>query len=46
MWEDTRNSRGGRWLIALDPKTDPQMLDDIWLEVVSKNALFKYDLSS
>ena len=38
MWEDDRNKRGGRWMIALDRKERNNQLDKMWLETVSHFA--------
>lgn len=35
MWEDTRNFKGGRWMISLDKKQREHDLDNFWLEIVS-----------
>jgi len=34
MWEDSRNVRGGRWLINLDRKQRESDLDHFWLEIL------------
>jgi len=34
MWEDERNSKGGRWLFTFG-KNNHKLLNEIWLEVVS-----------
>lgn len=34
MWEDERNSRGGRWVIQLEKKFRQSCLDNYWLEVM------------
>lgn len=37
-WEDTRNKRGGRWLISLAKERRHIDLDRLWLETVSGGA--------
>jgi translation initiation factor 4E len=36
MWEDTRNRKGGRWLINMDKRHRMRDLDNFWLETVSR----------
>lgn len=35
MWEDSRNKRGGRWLLSLAKQQRHMELDRLWLETVS-----------
>lgn len=35
MWEDSRNKRGGRWLVSLAKQQRHSELDHLWLETVS-----------
>lgn len=35
MWEDSRNKRGGRWLVSLAKQQRHSELDRLWLETVS-----------
>lgn len=35
MWEDSRNKRGGRWLVSLAKQQRHIELDRLWLETVS-----------
>ncbi|XP_045140727.1 eukaryotic translation initiation factor 4E type 1B isoform X1 [Echinops telfairi] len=35
MWEDSRNKRGGRWLVSLAKHQRHSKLDRLWLETVS-----------
>ena len=35
MWEDSRNRRGGRWLVSLAKQQRHSELDHLWLETVS-----------
>ena len=35
MWEDSRNKRGGRWLVSLTKQQRHIELDHLWLETVS-----------
>lgn len=37
-WEDSRNHRGGRWLINVDSR-NKHRLNEMWLNVVSLNVL-------
>lgn len=39
MWEDSRNKRGGRWLITLAKQQRHTELDRFWLETVSMALL-------
>ena len=34
MWEDSRNTKGGRWLINLEKKNRNMYLDQCWLEII------------
>lgn len=38
MWEDSRNKRGGRWLVSLAKQQRHSELDRLWLETVSGGA--------
>lgn len=38
MWEDSRNKRGGRWLVSLAKQQRHSELDRLWLETVSVGA--------
>lgn len=35
MWEDSRNKRGGRWLMSLAKQQRHSELDRLWLETVN-----------
>ncbi|CAJ0930338.1 unnamed protein product, partial [Mesorhabditis belari] len=35
MWEVPENKNGGRWLIALEKNASPEMMDIIWIELVT-----------
>ncbi|XP_006733221.1 eukaryotic translation initiation factor 4E type 1B [Leptonychotes weddellii] len=39
MWEDSRNKRGGRWLVSLAKQQRHSELDRLWLETVYKERL-------
>jgi translation initiation factor 4E len=34
IWEDSKNRKGGRWVINLDKKRRTTELDSFWLETV------------
>jgi len=34
MWEDERNSAGGRWLLQLPPTKKYPQIDDYWKDIV------------
>lgn len=38
MWEDSRNKRGGRWLVSLAKQQRHSELDRLWLETVSADG--------
>lgn len=40
MWEDGRNSAGGRWLLQLPPAKSSPNVDDYWKNIVRTNPLF------
>ena len=37
MWEDPSNSQGGKWVLTI--KNQPELLNKIWLEIVSYSLL-------
>jgi len=39
MWEDGKNSAGGRWLLQLPPAKNSQFVDEYWKNIV-RNKLF------
>jgi len=41
MWEDGKNSAGGRWLLQLPPAKNNQHVDEYWRNIV-RNKLFFY----
>lgn len=40
MWEDGRNSAGGRWLLQLPPAKNSPHVDDYWKNIVRTNQMF------
>jgi len=43
MWEDGKNSAGGRWLLQLPPVKNSQHVDEYWKNIV-RNKLFFFNL--
>jgi len=41
MWEDSKNSAGGRWLLQLPPAKNNQQVDEYWKNIV-RNKLYFY----
>lgn len=46
MWEDSRNKRGGRWLVSLAKQQRHSELDRLWLETVSGHGEMEGGLGS
>lgn len=43
MWEDEKNSAGGRWLLQLPPAKNNPHVDDYWKNLVrTKHVLFYF----
>jgi len=40
MWEDGRNSAGGRWLLQLHPAKNNTRVDDCWKNIVRIKLIF------
>lgn len=38
MWEDEKNSAGGRWLLQLPPAKNNPHVDDYWKNIVRTNT--------
>jgi len=41
MWEDEKNTAGGRWLLQLPPAKNSPYVDDYWKNIV-RTKLFIY----
>lgn len=46
MWEDGRNSAGGRWLLQLPPAKNSPHVDDYWKNIVRTNQMFFYRIQN
>lgn len=42
MWEDGRNSAGGRWLLQLPSAKSSPVVDDYWKNIVRTELQFFY----
>jgi len=40
MWEDGKNSAGGRWLLQLPPAKNSQLVDEYWKNIVRNTFCF------